>query len=94
MDIVKNYEGKELTIQIKGRIDTVTAPDFENEIKSAKDENIILLDKAKEAMENAYAPYSGFKVGAALLCENGDIFCGYRRVKNNSGNRSSNPCST
>lgn len=32
MDIVKNYEGKELTIQIKGRIDTVTAPDFENEI--------------------------------------------------------------
>lgn len=32
MDIVKNYDGKELTIQIKGRIDTVTAPDFENEI--------------------------------------------------------------
>lgn len=54
----------------------VTRDDFENEIKSAKDENIILLDKAKEAMENAYAPYSGFKVGAALLCENGDIFCG------------------
>ena len=29
MDIVKNYDGKELTIQIKGRIDTVTAPDLD-----------------------------------------------------------------
>lgn len=35
-----------------------------------------LLQKAKEAMENAYAPYSGFKVGAALLCEDGGVFTG------------------
>ena len=27
-----------------------------------------LLQKASEAMEHAYAPYSGFCVGAALLC--------------------------
>jgi len=42
------------------------------------DENIRikLLDKAKEAMVNAYAPYSGFKVGAALLTEEGMIFTG------------------
>ncbi len=32
MDIIKNYNEKELTIEVKDRIDTVTAPDFENEI--------------------------------------------------------------
>ncbi len=32
MDIKKNYNGKELTMEIEDRIDTVTAPDFENEI--------------------------------------------------------------
>ncbi|MEE0900908.1 MAG: STAS domain-containing protein [Methanobrevibacter sp.] len=32
MDIVKNYNEKELTIEVGDRIDTVTAPDFENEI--------------------------------------------------------------
>ncbi len=35
-----------------------------------------LCDKAKEAMKNAYAPYSGFKVGAALLCDDGSIYTG------------------
>lgn len=32
MDITKNYNEKELTIEVGDRIDTVTAPDFENEI--------------------------------------------------------------
>lgn len=32
MDIVKKYNAKELTIEVGDRIDTVTAPDFENEI--------------------------------------------------------------
>lgn len=32
MDITKNYNEKELTIEVKDRIDTVTAPDFENAI--------------------------------------------------------------
>lgn len=35
-----------------------------------------LLEKAKEAMETAYAPYSNFKVGAALETENGVIYTG------------------
>ena len=32
-----------------------------------------LVDLAKKAMENAYVPYSNFKVGAALLDKNGDV---------------------
>ena len=35
-----------------------------------------LIQKAKEAKEQAYAPYSGFHVGAALLCKDGTIFTG------------------
>lgn len=35
-----------------------------------------LLRRANEAREHAYAPYSGFKVGAALLCEDGTVFTG------------------
>ncbi len=36
----------------------------------------ILSQKAIEAMQPAYSPYSRFKVGAALLCEDGEIFTG------------------
>jgi len=36
----------------------------------------VLLQKAKEALKNAYAPYSNFHVGAALLCKNGNIYIG------------------
>ena len=32
MEIEKKYNDKELTIEVGNRIDTVTAPDFENEI--------------------------------------------------------------
>lgn len=32
MNITKTYNEKELTIEVADRIDTVTAPDFENEI--------------------------------------------------------------
>ncbi len=36
----------------------------------------ILVDKAKEARKNAYAPYSKFKVGAAVLADNNEIYTG------------------
>lgn len=35
-----------------------------------------LVNIAKEAMEHAYAPYSHFKVGAALLAKDGRVFQG------------------
>ena len=35
-----------------------------------------LIASAKSAAENAYAPYSGFKVGAAVLLSNGEIISG------------------
>ena len=35
-----------------------------------------LIERAKEAMQHAYAPYSGYKVGAALLCADGTIYQG------------------
>ena len=35
-----------------------------------------LLQMAKEAMAKAYAPYSGYQVGAALLCADGTVYTG------------------
>ena len=42
-----------------------------------------LIKKALEARENAYAPYSSFLVGAALLTSDGEIFTG-ANVENGS----------
>lgn len=35
-----------------------------------------LMERAIEAREQAYAPYSYFRVGAALLSADGRVFCG------------------
>ncbi len=39
-------------------------------------ENEYLISYAKKAMGNAYSPYSGFSVGAALLTTEGEVFTG------------------
>jgi cytidine deaminase len=35
-----------------------------------------LMKRANDARARAYAPYSGFSVGAALLCADGTVFTG------------------
>lgn len=42
-----------------------------------------LVQKATDAMKNAYAPYSNFMVGAALLTKNGKVYTGCN-VENSS----------
>jgi len=42
-----------------------------------------LLSAARKVMKNAYAPFSNFKVGAAILTSGGDVFVGCN-VENSS----------
>src|SRR6058998_678935 len=44
--------------------------------KQAAPDRARLIDAAKGAMKNAYAPYSEFRVGAAVLTSTGEIFTG------------------
>ncbi len=44
-----------------------------NELSQSEQE---LLHAAEQAQENAYAPYSNFQVGAAVLLENGEVVIG------------------
>ena len=42
-----------------------------------------LVDRAREAREKSYSPYSGFSVGAALLCADGSVYTG-ANIENSS----------
>ena len=46
-------------------------------------DNANLIKLAQKAAQNAYAPYSNFKVGAALLCKSGNVYTGCN-VENSS----------
>ena len=45
-------------------------------VDELKSEDRLLLEKAWGAVDSAYAPYSQYKVGAAVLLENGEVICG------------------
>ncbi len=47
-----------------------------NNAKELSEQDSLLLDKARQASENAYAPYSDFRVGAAVLLDNNIIVTG------------------
>jgi len=48
-----------------------------------KDQMDVLFKEAQEAAKKAYAPYSKFRVGAALLCDDGIVLTG-ANVENRS----------
>ncbi len=52
-------------------------------MKTSKEEQDLLINTAGLAKESAYAPYSRFRVGAAILTEEGEIFHGCN-VENSS----------
>lgn len=45
-------------------------------LESLDDNDMLLFEKAVSGMDNAYAPYSNFKVGASVKLENGEIVVG------------------
>ncbi len=52
-------------------------------MKLTKNEYCRLMSEAKSARAAAYAPYSRFSVGAALLCASGQIYRGFN-IENSS----------
>ena len=58
------------------KIKIETSAELFNDISELSIEDKVLMDKAIEARKTAYAPYSKFSVGAALLLENNKIVLG------------------
>ncbi len=60
---------------MKLRAYTIRVQEFER-IEELDDEQAALVEKAIAATKDAYAPYSGYKVGAAVRLENGAFITG------------------
>nr|WP_299034148.1 cytidine deaminase [uncultured Tenacibaculum sp.] len=58
------------------KINVTTSATLFDDISQLSAEDTFLLEKAVEARQKAYAPYSKFNVGAALLLDNGEIILG------------------
>ena len=58
------------------KIEIATSATVFNDVSELSLEDKMLMDKAIEARKKAYAPYSKFNVGAALLLENNKIVLG------------------
>ncbi|MEE4001050.1 cytidine deaminase [Tenacibaculum sp. FZY0031] len=58
------------------KIDITTTATLYNNVSQLSTEDALLMEKAVEARQKAYAPYSKFNVGAAVLLDNGKIILG------------------
>jgi cytidine deaminase len=58
------------------KIQIATSATVFNNLSELSTEDKMLMEKAIEARKKAYAPYSKFNVGAALLLENNEIVTG------------------
>lgn len=61
---------------MKGKINIISTIETHSNSKTLNKTDKVLIDMAKVAAKKAYAPYSQFKVGAALLLKNGEIIVG------------------
>ncbi len=57
-------------------LDLITQVKHYSSLSEFSEEDRLLIEKSRESAKNAYAPYSHFKVGAAVLLENGQIVTG------------------
>ena len=60
---------------MKQRAYTIRIAEYDH-LEELSGDRADLVKKAIEAASRAYAPYSGYLVGASLLLENGKIICG------------------
>lgn len=60
---------------MKQRAFTIRVAEYDR-MEELTDQEVMLVKKAMEAAGNAYAPYSSYHVGAALLLDNGEIITG------------------
>lgn len=58
------------------KIDVVASATIYDDISELPTDVQVLMNKAIEARNKAYAPYSGFSVGAVLLLENNQVILG------------------
>lgn len=54
----------------------ITVPVREKQYDELTERERVLVDAARAATGGSYAPYSHFKVGAAILLDNGEVVCG------------------
>ena len=54
----------------------ITTRFHESEYQTLEEKEKTLIDLAVESSRSAYAPYSGYIVGASVLLDNGEIICG------------------
>ena len=61
---------------MKSKIQIVSSSDVYSNDSELNNEDKLLLLHARKAVADAYAPYSNFQVGSAVLLENGEIIIG------------------